>query len=140
MKYHQSHPTETVATPKVNASSSRERGKGHWHGPKCHIGKKNGGHNNAKKDNNNNLSQDKGKGKGSQNKPKENKETSCFRCGMQGHWCHVCRTAKHLVDLYQASLKAKRNNVEMNFSNFENGETTHFDISYFLLQEYDNES
>ena len=31
---------------------------------------------------------------------------------MKGHWSHTCRTSKHLVDLYQASLK----NVETNFT------------------------
>ncbi|XP_026400405.1 uncharacterized protein LOC113296310 [Papaver somniferum] len=140
MRNHQSHLTGTVATPEVNASSSHGRGKGHWHGPKRHNNKKKGGHNDGKRGNNNNLPQNKSKGNGLQNKPKENKETTCFRCGMQGHWPHVCRTAKHLVDLYQASLKTQGNNVEMNFVNFENGETTHFDISDFLLQENNNES
>ncbi|XP_075515748.1 uncharacterized protein LOC142550559 [Primulina tabacum] len=29
----------------------------------------------------------------------------CYRCGMEGHWSRTCRTAKHLVDLYQKSIK-----------------------------------
>ncbi|XP_031101989.1 uncharacterized protein LOC116005895 [Ipomoea triloba] len=40
------------------------------------------------------------------NYPK-NAESICYRCGMNGHWKRTCRTAKHLVDLYQASLKDK---------------------------------
>ena len=32
-------------------------------------------------------------------------QDTCYRCGMEGHWSRICRTAKHLVDLYQASLK-----------------------------------
>ena len=31
----------------------------------------------------------------------------CYRCGMKGHWSRTCRTPKHLVDLYQESLKKK---------------------------------
>ena len=31
---------------------------------------------------------------------------------MTGHWERTCRTARHLVDLYQASLKDKRKRVE----------------------------
>ena len=34
---------------------------------------------------------------------------------MKGHWSCACRTSKHLVDLYQASIKAKEKEVEMNF-------------------------
>ena len=32
---------------------------------------------------------------------------------MKGHWSRTYRTPKHLVDLYQASIKRKE--VEMNF-------------------------
>jgi len=45
--------------------------------------------------------------KGLQNKPLNNSEDKCYRCGMKGHWSRTCRTPKHLVDLYQASIKEK---------------------------------
>ncbi|KAK3408501.1 hypothetical protein EUGRSUZ_J00730 [Eucalyptus grandis] len=32
-------------------------------------------------------------------------ESICHRCGMTGHWSRTCRTPKHFLDLYQASLK-----------------------------------
>ena len=39
-------------------------------------------------------------------KPKKvTNESICHRCGMTGHWSCTCRTPKHFVDLYQASLK-----------------------------------
>ena len=39
-------------------------------------------------------------------KPKKVTNESIFhRCGMTGHWSCTCRTPKHFVDLYQASLK-----------------------------------
>lgn len=34
---------------------------------------------------------------------------------MKGHWSRTCRTPKHLVDLYQASIKTKGNEVEISF-------------------------
>ena len=34
---------------------------------------------------------------------------------MTGHWSRTCRTAKHLVDLYHASIKDKVKNIEVNF-------------------------
>ena len=40
---------------------------------------------------------------------------------MEGHWSRTCRTAKHLVDLYQASLKEKGKKIESNG----------MDLSYF---------
>ena len=39
-------------------------------------------------------------------------ETECYRCGMKGHWSRTCRTTKHLVDLYQASMKEKDKQIE----------------------------
>ena len=36
---------------------------------------------------------------------------------MKGYWSCTCHTAKHLVDLYQASTKGKGNQIEINFIN-----------------------
>ena len=35
---------------------------------------------------------------------------------MKGHWSHTCCTTKHLVNLYQSSLKRKEKNIEINFA------------------------
>ncbi|KAG2708515.1 hypothetical protein I3760_05G197100 [Carya illinoinensis] len=43
-------------------------------------------------------------------------EDGCHRCGMTGHWSRTCRTAKHLVDLYQSSIKEKIKKFETNFA------------------------
>ena len=34
---------------------------------------------------------------------------------MKGHWSRTCRMTKHLVDLYQASVKGKGKQIETNF-------------------------
>ncbi|KAM2770160.1 hypothetical protein PS2_012834 [Malus domestica] len=47
------------------------------------------------------------------NKTPRNPEGACYMCGGNGHWARTYRTPKHLVDLYQASLKVK--GVETNF-------------------------
>ena len=47
-------------------------------------------------------------GKSIQNKPSSKAhENNCHRCGMKGHWSRTYRTPKHLVDLYQESIKEK---------------------------------
>ena len=66
-----------------------------------------------------------------QDKPPKNRENNCYRCGMKGHWSHTCRTPKHLVDLYQASIKAKRKEIEMNFTNGDGLDLTYYDIDFF---------
>ncbi|KAL4595009.1 hypothetical protein ACB092_12G060500 [Castanea dentata] len=43
-------------------------------------------------------------------------ENKCYRCGIKGHWSRTCHTPKHLVDLYQASLKEKGKGVEVNLA------------------------
>ncbi|GAV60022.1 hypothetical protein CFOL_v3_03553, partial [Cephalotus follicularis] len=73
----------------------------------------------------------------------QSKKGNCNRCGMEGHWYRACRTAKHWVDLYQASLKNKGKQTETNFighcnplettqSDFVSIGTTYLDIHDFL--------
>jgi len=39
----------------------------------------------------------------------------CYRCGMKGHWSRICRTPKHIVDLYQELHGKKKAKHEANF-------------------------
>jgi len=58
-----------------------------------------------------------------QNRQPKSHENKCYWYGMEGHWSHTCHTPKHLVELYQASIKVKRKGIETNFayhSNLEN--------------------
>ena len=53
--------------------------------------------------------------KGIESQSKHARENECYRRGMKGHWSCTCRTLKNLVNLYQVLIKAKGNEVEMNF-------------------------
>ena len=64
-------------------------------------------------------------------KPFKAPEETCYRCGMEGHWSHTCRTTKHLVDQYQASLKDKGQRVETNFADGNRLNLTYFDMDFF---------
>ncbi|KAK9697959.1 hypothetical protein RND81_08G072900 [Saponaria officinalis] len=100
MQNHQTHLTGSSPIPEVNVVVSNIGGKRHGHvlGPKQFINKKKSGTNSHPK--------------------KEKKDISkCRRCGTNGHWADVCRTPKHLAELYQALIKAKE--VETNFVQYE---------------------
>ncbi|GAV82094.1 hypothetical protein CFOL_v3_25547, partial [Cephalotus follicularis] len=56
----------------------------------------------------------RGRGRGRGRGP-QSKKGNCFRCGIEGHWYRACRTAKHWIDLYQASLNEKGKQIETNF-------------------------
>ena len=50
---------------------------------------------------------------------------------MKGHWSRTCCTLKHLVDVYQASIKGKE--FEMNFiDSNDQVDLTHLDVSDFF--------
>ncbi|XP_021819786.1 uncharacterized protein LOC110761596 [Prunus avium] len=65
-------------------------------------------------------------------------EEASHRCGTNGHWARVCHTPKHLVDLYQASIKGKGKKVETywmdaNPTELEPVDATHLDVSDFFV-------
>ncbi|XP_069144492.1 uncharacterized protein [Solanum lycopersicum] len=55
-----------------------------------------------------------------------------FRCGGRGHYAHDCRTPKHLVELYQESLKKKEKIPEANFISENQVDITHLDVADFF--------
>ena len=50
---------------------------------------------------------------------------------MKGHWSRTCHTTKHLVDLYQASLKNIEKNIEMNFTDAKGLDLSYYDVDFF---------
>ena len=66
-----------------------------------------------------------------------------FRCGMKGHWSRTCHMGKHIVDLYQSSLKGKEKNIEIHFSHPQQDnddiyplDITHLDVANYFEQTY----
>ena len=60
--------------------------------------------------------------------------STCYRCGMTGHWSKVCRTAPHLVKLYKAE-KDKEKATETNYIENNGGNrspVTSLDVNDFL--------
>ncbi|XP_070681779.1 uncharacterized protein [Malus domestica] len=122
MKNHNSRPTGSApflevnaASLKVNATSSggdnHKRGRGHKRGRWNMKGKNHGGqfHNQVPRHNSGPIFKNVNhhKGKAHMNNAHRNSEGACHRCGGNEYWAHTCRTPKHLVDLYQASLNEK---------------------------------
>ena len=70
-------------------------------------------------------------GKCLQDKPLKNYENNCYRCCMKGHWSRTYRTPKHLVDFYQALIKAKGKEIEINFIDCNGLDLTYYDIDFF---------
>ena len=143
MKNHESRPTGATPFPEANVVflnniNGRGRGRGRNRGRGRDRGR---GISNYTLRGNNHLdfkktTNDDHRRKTPQNKKIKSGENQCFRCGMNGHWTRTCRTSKHLVDLYQASLKEKGKNVEVNFAYqddvFDPSNMTHLDVADFF--------
>ncbi|KAM3378159.1 hypothetical protein P3S68_010572 [Capsicum galapagoense] len=65
-------------------------------------------------------------------KDEKREAISYFRCGRKGHYSRDCRALKHLIDLYQASLKKKERNPEANFLSENNVDITCLDVADFF--------
>ncbi|XP_039687091.1 uncharacterized protein [Medicago truncatula] len=128
MKNHEARPAGVAPFPEANASQhnhfgkARGRGRGHGRG---HAHNPNGKFKtpffHQKWKNNEKIEKEKG---GQNSKTNEN---ICYRCGGKGHWSRTCRTPKHLVDLYQQSLKNKGKKVETHYA-YNDGDDADYDI------------
>ncbi|GAV76310.1 UBN2 domain-containing protein, partial [Cephalotus follicularis] len=124
MKNHISRHTGSVHLPEVNATSSDFRGRGRGRERGRGRGRGNGRNQNFLGPRNNNSmkwqnpdteQRQKWRNPGQSSNARQSsnagqaqiKKGNCHRCGMEGHWHRACRTAKHWVDLYQASLNEK---------------------------------
>ena len=141
MKIHQSRPTGSEAFSEVNAISSQNYGRGRGRGRGRSRRRNSRQYNNYSSYqkrkapfnhqnwNNNELRQENGE---SAKKKSKAPQDTCYRCGMEGHWSRTCRTAKHLVDLYQASLKENGKKIEMNFTDNNGMDLSYFDNDFLI--------
>ncbi|KAM3198950.1 hypothetical protein P3L10_034102 [Capsicum annuum] len=143
MRNHESRPPDTALFPEVNAthfhqsrserslgpsrSCDRCRGRSHGHGRGRYF---NQGDQFAI-NNDPQHQQCKKKGEAPEAAPRTNTENRC-RYGVKGHSSRICRTPKHLVKLYQASLKKIDNGVEVNFIFEDNVKPMNLDASNFF--------
>jgi hypothetical protein len=125
MKNHQSQSTGPSPFPEANETSFSEgnatsfkgnHGRGYGCGPRRGRGC---GHNNVWRGECYNFkSNDKNVGRYEKEKNSSSfkkSESSFYKCGMTNHWSLTCRTLKHFVKLYQASIKKKRKEIETKF-------------------------
>ena len=128
MKNHENRPTGSEPLPEVNEAYAHHarRGKGRGPNPGCGCGR---GRECNSIPNINHSSNRKEKRK---DEKREATREGGFRCGGRGHYARDCRTPKHLVELYQESLKKKEKNPEANFISENQVDITHLDIADFF--------
>ncbi|XP_027090457.1 uncharacterized protein [Coffea arabica] len=151
LKNHESRPTGASPFPEANGTQFQNSGRGRGRGRRGGRGRSRGRGRGRGRDRSRFVPREdysRGKQQNISQKgendydPKEGEkkvyEEKCYRCGMEGHWSRTCRTAEHLVDLYQASLKKKDKDVETNFIDQKNAyddddaDMTHLDIADFF--------
>ncbi|CAL9024154.1 unnamed protein product [Prunus brigantina] len=151
MQNHQSHPTGSAPLNEVNATlapsheayatsshGDRRRAKGTCNGQDQNSNSNCLGPRNTQASHNHQKWNKQDKANGSQHSADRVIEEACHRCGTNGHWARVCRTPKHLVDLYQTSIKGKGKKVETywmdaDLKELEPVDATHLDVSDFFV-------
>lgn len=120
LKNHEARPTGSAPSPEVNWANhgKYERGQSYGRGRGGGRGRN---HNNfsrgpyhksfshSNKWNNNKQAKENGAAN-----PPKHMVSFCHRCGSKGHFSRTCRTPKHLVELYQYSIKNKDKNIDTN--------------------------
>ncbi|XP_027102679.2 uncharacterized protein [Coffea arabica] len=151
LKNHKSRPTGASPFPEANGTQFQNSGRGRRRGRRGGRGRGRGHDRGRRRDRSRfmpsenyhrgkqqNISQERENDYNPKEGEKKVYEEKCYRCDMEGHWSRTCRTAEHLVDLYQASLKKKDKDVETNFIyqkdayDDDDADMTHLDIADFF--------
>ncbi|KAM3380101.1 hypothetical protein P3S68_005674 [Capsicum galapagoense] len=126
MKNHENRPTGSAPFPEVNDVQAHHARRGKGRGPGRGRGRGRG-HNDQERNYVSGVNNSSNK----KRKDEKREAITCFRCGGKGHYSRDCRALKHLVDLYQASLKKKEENPEANFLFENNVDITCLDVEDF---------
>ncbi|XP_060202675.1 uncharacterized protein LOC132631092 [Lycium barbarum] len=143
MKNHESRPTGSNPFPEVNETHFHQDKRGKGRGPNPRRGPSNGHDRGRGKSYNHDdrLAPNKSlqkKDEKHEAMQRRNPEDKCHRYGGKGHLVCVCRTPRHLVELYQASLKRAEKNAKANFISEDNDDFMHLDVAdYFALPQID---
>ncbi|KAH1096529.1 hypothetical protein J1N35_013450 [Gossypium stocksii] len=109
MKNHESRLTSSAPFPEANVTSYNRKDKDH--ASSCgrgHGRDRSQGHGRERCGLFRNTHQKWDHKDGKNDKDTTGKvESLCYRCRGKNHWSCTCRTPKHLVELYQQSLKDK---------------------------------
>ncbi|XP_059277939.1 uncharacterized protein LOC132032187 [Lycium ferocissimum] len=141
MKNHENRPTGAAPFPEVNEVYAYYSRHGKGHGPSRGHGRGRGCDNGQGRNSSLSVNHSSKKNHYQRGKKKDDRyevpeargsENKCYRCGGNGHWSRTCRTAMHLVDLSQASMKRKEKNLEANFISENQIDITHLDVADFF--------
>ncbi|KAJ0432107.1 putative transcription factor interactor and regulator CCHC(Zn) family [Helianthus annuus] len=158
MKNHETRPVGATPIPEANVATYNGQSESYGRGRGYHRGRGRGhgrgrGQGRGRGRGNYHSVQFKNKGthqKWHNNEHKSNEEknkkkvgsssNACYRCGSNNHWSKTCRTAKHLVELYQQSIKDKAKEIETNFTyevanvDKDHNDATNLDYDDFLIE------
>ncbi|KAM3398579.1 hypothetical protein P3S68_002095 [Capsicum galapagoense] len=115
MKNHENRSTGSAPFPEVNDVHVHHARRGKGLGPgRGHDRGRGHGRGRGHDDQERNLVPDINHSSNKKKKDEKREAITCFLCGRKGYYSHDCHALKHLVDLYQASLKKKGRNPKAN--------------------------
>ena len=129
LKNHENRPTGSEPLPEVNEAYAHHARRGKGRGPR---GRGRGRDYGQERNSNLGINHSSNKKEKRKDEKREATREGCFRCGGRGHYARDCRTPKHLVELYQESLKKKEKNPEANFISENQVDITHLDVADFF--------
>ncbi|XP_055809526.1 uncharacterized protein LOC129879826 [Solanum dulcamara] len=136
MKNNENQPTRSTPLSEVNevCAHHARRGKDHGHDRERGRGRNSGEEQNFVPGVNHSSKKNHHQKEKRKDEKRETVRAGCFRCGARGHHQRDCRTPKHLVELFHASLKKKEKNSETktNFVSENHVDITHLDVADFF--------